>query len=204
MAFIPVTNGLQATFVWTQTGSRPNVNTMWFHDTTGDESLGRCEQLAGILEFWALGEVLPLVGTHKTLARIEVRDFTDEFSWKYTENVGDPGERAGGGAMNNVTLSITFRTGRVGKSYRGRNYLIGLVETDFAGDFYSSVQASAWSDAYYAMQAAVAADDYQHVVTSFQEDGVPRGMGLMTPVTGYGFADLMVDTQRRRVKPYSG
>lgn len=204
MAFTPVTNGLQATIVWQQTGHRPNVNTLWFQDLTGDESLARCEQLAGLLEFWVAGEVVPLVGTHKTCVRIEVRDFTDPAGWKYVENVNQPGERAGGGAPNNVTLSITFRTGKVGKAFRGRNYLVGLVETDFAGDNFSSVQASAWSDAYYAMAAAVQPEDYIHVVTSFEEAGVPRPMGVMTAVTGYGFADLVVDTQRRRSRPFSG
>jgi len=200
MAFIPVPDTWEATFVYTQAGVRPAINTLYFFDGTGPFTPTRAAYLAGLLENWAIAEVLPRICVNVTLARIEVRDLTTQFGAFHSENVDDIGENSGARAPSNVTMSLSFRTGQVGRSFRGRNYLVGLSEDDFTNNVFDGAEALAWRIAYGTMQTTLAGEDFTHVVVSRYADGVARSEGITTPVTSYIFADLNVDTQRRRAR----
>jgi len=200
MAFIEVADTWEATLVYTQTGVRPAINTLYFRDNVGPATPTRAAFLAGLLENWAIAEVLPRICVNVTLARIEVRDLSTQFGAYHSENVGQIGENAGARAPSNVTMSLSFRTGQVGRSFRGRNYLIGLSEDDFTNNVFDSAEALAWRIAYDTMRTDTAAEDFVHVVVSRYENGAPRMGGITTDVTSYIFADLNVDTQRRRAR----
>lgn len=100
----------------------------------------------------------------------------------------------------NVTLSISMRTGRAGRSYRGRSYWVGLYESTVAGDFVTTATANTiLGKMGNLLSGDFVLDGHQLVVLSKQENGVPRSIAVATPVTNMVIVDTRVDTQRRRL-----
>jgi len=110
-----------------------------------------------------------------------------------------------GGSANaalpgNVTLSIKFDGGFVGRSKRGRMYWLQLKESDVVGDLVQTVSLAAivgGVEAFFEdIQAAV--PDWQHVVVSYCQDNNWLSEGQTTVIDNYS-SDGIVDSQRRRL-----
>lgn len=99
-----------------------------------------------------------------------------------------------------ATFAIKFATDKIGRSYRGRMYwpaLIGLnVSNGTIQGSYADAMTGAIRDAMALVQTDVGC---QHVVLSYQHNCAWRATGVATPIVAYTYADLNIDSQRRRL-----
>lgn len=100
----------------------------------------------------------------------------------------------------NATFAIKFTTGLSGRSYRGRMYWPALVGVEILNNEVSSTYAADMRDAVMSFFAEIFdVAGAVHVVVSYQNDCEWNTTGVATPVTGYSYTDLHVDSQRRRL-----
>lgn len=108
---------------------------------------------------------------------------------------------------NNVTIAVSFRTASRGRSFRGRNYFVGLTESQVTDNTLSDPSAAAILDIYQNLLpvGGLFTDDWIWVVASrfsgVNADGVPipRVTGLSTPITSAVIVDKVIDSSRRRL-----
>lgn len=184
-------------------------NTLYFLSPS-PITIGMLVTLGGVLNDWWQANWQPLVATEVELTEIFLADLTSETGSIYSFVAGLPlGGTVGAEAMPaNVAPCISFRTGVRGRSFRGRNYLIGIDVDNVASNHIAADYLTDAIDAYNALATAVAAEDWQHAVVSRYSgytvvDGkkvpTPRVAGLATPVLSYAFTDDVVDSQRGRL-----
>lgn len=107
---------------------------------------------------------------------------------------------------NNVTMSVSFRTSSRGRSFRGRNYIIGLTEDQIAGNQVVAGVTGTWQAAYEELLASASTAGSIWVVASrfsgvdpVTHDPIPRATGITTPVTSVIVVDDNIDSARRRL-----
>lgn len=200
MAFVPTANGLTASMRYLWEGQQVE-NTLSFYNPAGwTES--NMEILGNILINWRTTELRSLQASTLSMVECYLVDQTAEDAPAVTVSVpsGDQPGTAGTASMpNNVTWSIQFRTVFRGRSGRGRNYALGLTEGAVTASAVSIATASAYITAYQALATDLEGGDYQHVVISKFNNNAPRPSGLVRLVTAYSYADLTIDSQRRRL-----
>lgn len=102
---------------------------------------------------------------------------------------------------NNVTWAIRFTTGAIGRSARGRMYVVGLPANriDAATQSILTTYADNWVTALESTQTAAASIGWSHCIVSRFHDKVKRATGVYRVVTGVGYHDLVLDSQRGRL-----
>lgn len=99
---------------------------------------------------------------------------------------------------NNVAVVASLITSKTGRSFQGRTYLPGIPESEVLGNTVLVAQTTAYVNAFIALQAQLTLAASELVVASFISGGVPRAVGVATPVTSVAVKNR-VDTQRRRL-----
>jgi hypothetical protein len=106
----------------------------------------------------------------------------------------------------NLSFAITLQTGLAGRSQRGRIYFPGIAAGQISGvGSQNSLQSAVANNMVILVNnliAAIAALSASHklVVTSFRSGNAWRAVAQNTVVTNAAYANLVVDTQRRRTK----
>lgn len=97
------------------------------------------------------------------------------------------GTRAGTSMATNVCMTITKRTGVLGRSFRGRSYWSGLGAGDLLDTHtFGSAAAAQVGDAFTAWIAAIVGDVVSEpVVISYQQGGVGLAEGDPTVITAW-------------------
>jgi hypothetical protein len=205
MPFIPVPNGVLVEFRMTSLAQQVE-NTLWFI-TGADPTVVTMTNLGNALETWWATEYSPLVSSGVSLREIALTSM-DSITGPQVTIVPSPalaGLNLGAQMPNNISLTVSFRTALRGRSFRGRNYVVGFVEAQIAGNEVNGVDAQNWADAYNAIPGAIAGTTYAWVVasrfsgTDANGDPIPRVTGIATPVTTALVVDTVVDSQRRRL-----
>lgn len=199
MAFIPVLNVAMVELVYLSKG---NVceNTLYF-EHTGAMTPDDLDELAGEILVWWDVNMQPLTSTDTALATIRCRDLSTETSpaIEYPLPVPLAGTASGGTPFpSNVTVATTFLTQTAGRSFRGRNYFVGINGAYVTGNTITTAFATALQLAYAALLTDLAAAGWTWVVVSRYSLGAPRVSGLATPVTATR-TQLDLDSQRRRL-----
>jgi hypothetical protein len=206
MAFVPVPNTALAEIRMTADLQQVE-NTLWFEfaDVPTAEQL---VTLATNLTTWWGTVIQPIVWEGVQLREILCTDESSETGAQGVFATADPtfGELALPPLPTSVSLAVSFRTGSRGRSFRGRNYVVGLVEdqTDGANTFTDAV-VSAFQAAYAGLITVASDSDCTWVVASrfsgVDGDGkpIPRETGVTTPITSVLVVDNVVDSQRRRL-----
>jgi len=155
---------------------------------------------ASVLSSWGLN-IMPVMSEDLKLVSVDTRDLSVEGGGGAVEALGSPSSGGFGGpsTSGNVAFCLTLRTGRLGRSYRGRKYFAGLPEAHVAANLFDATRAAALVTGFSAVLATLAEGDWQAVVVSRKNGGVLRPAGVATPVTAVIARDLKVDTQRRRL-----
>lgn len=206
MPFVPVANTVLAEF--RQTCDTQQVENTLYFEFLSAPSLGELNSLGSALVDWWRSEIAPHVWVGVELREVVLSDLSSASSLQATI-VPTPdalGELNLAPLPNNVSLTVSFRTGLRGRSFRGRNYVIGLVkdQTVTANTFASSLLTT-FQAAYTALLAVASAESVSWVVVSRFSgvDGaghpIPRAAGVTTPVTSVVIVDDVVDSQRRRL-----
>lgn len=164
--------------------------------------------LASNMRDWWAADYSDLVSNQCTLNEVVVTDLTTESSGQSViAGGGINGIQTAARVANNVTATVSFRTGARGRSFRGRNYIAGL--TTFAFD-----DANHLTEDFVADMIA----QYGNIITAILPAGqtwvvfsrfsgidptthrpIPRVAGVATAVTTVTVVDNIADSQRRRL-----
>lgn len=175
-------------------------NTLWFRKLSG--SLGQAElnALATSVRSWWFASVLPLLPAAVQFREVVATDrgTADGFQGDTAVGAGTGGGIAVAATPNNVSLSVSFRTGRRGRSRRGRNYWLAIpgdqVTANTVGDDYIADIIAAYQDL-----VGTGISGWEWVVVSLREGDDWRTEALITPVTTVVVVDTTVDSQRGRL-----
>lgn len=206
MPFVPVENTALVEIRMLSQGQQVE-NTLWFELATEIDSVSLGALLDAVHLWWS-SDIAPL-----TSSRVEVTEYvgTDQTTATAIQ-VSLPGDvtDVGGNTPNamplGTTFVVSFRTNLRGRSFRGRNYVVGLTEDQVDGNSLEAGVGELWRAAYENLIGVAAGVDWSWVVAS-RFSGVsgspptptPRVAGLTTPVTSVVVVDDFIDSQRRRL-----
>lgn len=200
MAFIPVPNCVQARIQFLSTTSVFAENVLYFA-TSGVPTPTDLEEIGSDLYTWLLDSLMPVTANIWSATGVNLRAMNEEEGISAFFNDGFP-IAGGGGAVpapNNVSYTVTWSTGLVGRSARGRSYGVGVVNSNTVnGNRLSDAARDALQLRWEALRADMATAGHALQVVSFFEGGVPRteGRKLVVLSTNVRFP---LATQRRRL-----
>lgn len=199
LPFIPAPNCVEVVLRFTWQGQRVAI-TLSF-EGAAPATAASMTTLAGAIETWWKASLKPLTVSTVTLNDIVVTalDSASAPGITYPITSGGAGTAAGASVPSNSTITTTFVTALRGRSYRGRNYFVGLN----TGQLQNAVQlsttvAASILAAYASLPGNVAASGFTHVVISRFTGNAPRVTAVATPVTAYQ-QEIFMDSQRRRL-----
>lgn len=134
------------------------------------------------------------------LVNIKCTDLTTEFSPGIEYSTGLPLTGSSGAAAlpNVVTVAVKWITALRGRSYRGRTFHIGLLESHVLDNQITTAALTLLQAYYLQIWGGVPIAGADLVVASRIQGGVERETGVMTPIIGFQI-DRGIDTQRRRL-----
>ena len=199
MPFVPGNDVAQVELRFLWSGQRVE-NTMYFQGIA-DWISTSMELLALQVESWWLSNVQALVSDQVELQEVFVTnlDTATSGTWSQPTTPGTSGARVSPALPNNVSCALSFRTAGRGRSSRGRNYVLGLTEDQVSNNTLLTSEAIGYTNAYGVWLTAVIPNSANWVVFSRFTNGAPRVVGLAQQILSVGFADLTIDSQRRRL-----
>lgn len=201
LAFIPVPNTALVQLVF-DVGVNSVENTLYFNTTAvGGWTESALEDLANVVSTWWELEMAPFAASTVNLREVNATDLSVINSWFASTSPTATGEKLTAIMPGNVTLAVSFRTGKIGRAYRGRNYVVGLTEDVITIDTVNSATVSGLALAYADLPDMVFSvnENASWVVVSRFIGNAPRLQGVTTPVTSIVIVDDTVDSQRRRL-----
>jgi hypothetical protein len=206
MPFVPVPATIQVDVIYLLDNQRVE-NTLYFEKGDG-WGLGEIEAFLFDLYSYIASDLLPALSEAIQLIELIARllDTASSLTASYVPATPPTGEVAGDPAPNNVTYTISFKTGLAGRSFRGRNYVAGLPDAAVIGNTINGSTRTALLAFYSGLTALAASNGATWVVVSRYSgvdpttgDPIPRVTGVTTPVSSVGTFDTTVDSQRRRL-----
>lgn len=201
--FVPVPNAAALTLFFRSNAGKVFTNGFGFvkGSTWGTTDLQNlCDAVPDAFEEL----ISPVMSEEVVLWQITARDLSTE-EGNYAENVpASPiaGEDAFPLGLLNAALIVTFRTGIIGRSARGRMYFGGVAAAARVNDqLWSESKALQVQNAFGSFLPTIATEtESEHCVISRQEDNVPLTTGITRVVTNY-IGRTYVGTVRGRVRP---
>jgi hypothetical protein len=206
MPFVPVPNTalveLRMTF-----DSQQVENTLWF-EFGSDPDAAVLTTLASELESWWVGQYAPLISEQVVLREVVATNMSSASSVQVAQVAAglETGTQTSPPLPSNASLTVSFRTGLRGRSFRGRNYIVGLTEDTNTGNQINAVYLSSVRDAYANLLPGIGAPTGATWVVASRFSGVtgagvpiPRATGVTTPITTVVIVDDIIDSQRRRL-----
>jgi hypothetical protein len=199
MPFVPFERTAQVNVRYTYQGQQVE-NTLYFDRLEGWDTAA-LEALADSLTSSLNTLVMPFMPTSLTLRELYLIDLSadDAEGVTYTAGLPQAGLIAGDAMPSNVTITASFRTNGRGRSARGRNFLLGIMEDQVSNNLVSLTFTDIWSEFFDVLLGLGASEGFVWVVASRIADGEPRALGQTRPITAYTFVDQTVDSQRRRL-----
>lgn len=206
MVFVPVPNTVEAEIRVTSQGQKCE-NTLWFEFAAAPGVVDLTDLGADLLSWWTT-YIAPNTSSVVQLREILLRDMSSPTA---LQHVTVPltalfGSNTPNIMPGNVTMSISFRTALRGRSFRGRNYAIGITEDQCAGNSFVAGLTATWAAAYAPLLDPANVSGSNWVIASrfsgvdpTTKKPIPRATGVTTPVTAVNVVDDNVDAMRRRL-----
>jgi len=199
MAFIPVPNVALAEIRMTW-DAQLCENTLYF-EFGSPPDVAALTGLGAALEAWWIDNYKPKANSNVQLREIFMTDLTTDSGPTVSRSpaslvIGDNTSEA---LPNNVTCSVSFRSGLRGRSFRGRNYFVGLSDDQVSHNTLTSVFIEDIVAAYTALIATAGSVSADWVVVSRFHNKLPRTTGVATPIISVTVVDSTVDSARRRL-----
>ncbi len=196
--FIPAENTVKVEMVYNTPGGIAE-NTLYFADATSWDA-SDVGVIAGEIKAWWEDTIRNWQSTGVSLAKVRAQDISVEDGnfWEYTAGLPEAGLGATAVLPQNVTGAIKFSTGRAGRSYRGRNFFVGLGEAYVTGDTIDSTLIAGVMTGYEGLDDPAVISKGHQVVVSYCQNGEWLTDAVVTAVNGRSF-DNTVDSQRRRL-----
>lgn len=199
MAFVPAIN-CALIEVRQELFGQQTENTLYFRYESAVDA-AELNVLASYIEGWFTAEVMDGNLSQDLIYRETVATLlTTSTSPSITVNAeaGHTSTVTSPSLPGNVAFTLSFKTNERGRYARGRNYIMGLAEANVAGNVFASGVALSLVGAYAQLFTMLPAG-WEWVVLSRSFEGNPRVEGLQLPVTTVTYADLYIDSQRRRL-----
>lgn len=151
---------------------------------------------------WAVDNILPLLAEDVVFGVVTARDLSTNPGFEFERSFGPfQGGVASEAAPNNVCITVSFRTGVAGRSFRGRNYISGIPNSSITLNVLNTPFANDIIGAYNLLLAGggVLPANWVWVVLSNFHNGVARAVGLTSQIQNSILTDTIVDSQRRRL-----
>lgn len=199
MPFVPVPNILQVEMLYSWAGQQIENVTYWWSEGGWDASEALALHAALVQSY--SDNVAPVVANTLSLNSVKYTDLSAEtgFGVEYATGLPIVGAAGTGSLPNNCAFAIKFVTALRGRSYRGRNFVPGLVEGAVTNNEVNESWAFAWVTFFQEWALAAAAlGASQHVVSRFTGN-TQRTVGVATEIVSRTWSDVTVDSQRRRL-----
>ncbi len=206
MPFVPVPNAMLVEMRM-QLDTQKVENTLYFRSSAPSET--NATSLANALITWWSENYAPLVSSDVKLNEVVVTDLSSEtgFQVSVAPSVLTSGDITSSDTEpNNVTIAVSFRTSSRGRSFRGRNYIVGITNSQIANNTMDNTTLLAWQAAYTALlDVAESVTMVWVVVSRFSgvdpDTGqpIPREEGITTEINNVVLTDATLDSQRRRL-----
>lgn len=198
MAVQLVPNGIEIVMNGDQNGV-PIVNVLWSR-TAGEVVDSDLSDAVSAVKGWWTSAIRPYIHSTYILNSITATDKSVEGGHQYTQSYvsSNQGLLTGAAAAANAAAVISWRTARIGRSYRGRTYIGGLDNSvaftaqEMTTDFQTllTTAGAGLIDALNGIGQSLS-------VLSRVLGGVLRVTGLLTEIVGV-VVDIKLDSQRRR------
>lgn len=206
MPFVPVANTalVETRMTW---ASQQVENTLWI-EFPAAISPSDLLTLANDIDSWWETFYGPLVSDGVQLHEVVATDMTSASSGQVsvTPAIAAIGGQSSPDLPSNASLTISFRTALRGRSFRGRNYLVGLTEDTNTGNIINDAFLALVVAAYEELLPGGSALSAGEWVVASRFSGVdtngvpiPRVAGVTTPITTVVIVDNVIDSQRRRL-----
>lgn len=173
-----------------------NVENTYHYHVAGTIDTAKLTAMANTYKDWVAAHVI-LFATQAAFIKVYLEDLTSSSSasLEYNPPAVIDGTDDGNILPNNVSFSIKRMTGLRGRANRGRIYWIALTEAslDSSGQQITKPRADVRVTACNDLLAA------QFSANAAQEVIYHKALGTGTAVTSYTYADLFLDSQRRRL-----
>lgn len=206
MPFVPVANTALVEVRVTANGQQCENTTWW--EFPAPPVPADLISLGNALEAWWNAFPAPLTSSNVQLREILLTSQHDATAPQVsiTPGIATFGTSTANIVPNNVTMSVSFRTALRGRSFRGRNYIVGITEDQIAGNSFVAAFTPLWQAVYEELLTVAASEGVTWVVAS-RFSGVnpgtgapiPRAAGVTTPITTVLVVDDFVDSARRRL-----
>lgn len=200
MAFQVVTNGAEVVVHGLAQGE-VCMTTLGFIGTPGWLVTDLADLVFQVRTAWT-AEMLPLLPAAYVAVEVVGKGLRSDSDFESTIAFAAPGTGDYGGTPlpNNVSIAIAFKTGKVGRSNRGRNYWPLLVESVVTGNAVDATYMTSLLSAYDVLQTTVEDEGvFTLSVISRYHNKALRNPAIGTPVTSFSFANNCVDSMRRRL-----
>lgn len=196
MAFLATPNAALCEIKYLWNDVQIFTNSLWF--TRSNFSQADLDSLAELLDDFAVSEVTPWLSSGVDYQEVVC---TDQRSVGGLQSIGNGGFGTAGGRTGNVddlatSLVVTLRTNRIGRAFRGRNYVRGLSHLDVADNEVVGAVSDGVSLAYSNLIGAAFSEGWTWVIRTSQVDGVPQDPALTTPITSALVRTRIVGHQR--------
>lgn len=206
MPFVPVPNTIAVDVIYLLDSQRVE-NTLYFERSDGWD-LASITAFLTDLEAWISSELMPLLSASIQFIELAARLLDTASSIGLVNTVSPPvsGGQPGDSVSNNVTYTVSFRTGLTGRSFRGRNYVPGLSVSTVGGNTIAGGTRTGLLAFYDGLRSLGGDNGIAWVVVSrfsgvdpVTKLPIPRTTGVTTVITSVGTFDTTVDSQRRRL-----
>lgn len=200
MAFIPVADTVLVELRFDYFGQKIE-NTLYFRKL-GGSSVAQAIGLMNDLEVWWTSLLSNYLSQDISLRELNVTDLSSVSGYSVSQAAPTPnpnGNVAAAGMPGSVALCVSFRTPNRGRSFRGRNYVAGIAETNIVGNTVDSAVVAGVLGSYQGIPSSIVSSAWDWVVVSRFNGGAPRVAGVATDVTSVIIVDDFVDSQRRRL-----
>jgi hypothetical protein len=175
-------------------------NTVYFQRDLGWDVLS-LQGLGEAIRDWWKTSMAPNVSSAVALREVYCTDLSTDVgpAIGVATELPASGELLSPSMPNNVSITVSFRTSNRGRSSRGRNYALGLVEAEVVNNEVDLTRTNLIVAAYVELIALALTLDATWVVASRFADNAPRVSGETFLIREVLVVDRVIDSQRRRL-----
>jgi hypothetical protein len=183
MPFIPVPNVVQARLDWAHDNGLVAEN-VFYHATTGVPTMSDLNDIGDLWGSLFAEALVTNTSPEWNLLSVTLRAMNEAEGIEINYSDGFPfaGTNPSSAAPNNCSYTVTWGTGLVGRSARGRTYVIGMPINSIAqGNRLVDASQAAFQNSWDIVREGFATGGHAIQVVSFIEGGVPRAEGRALP-----------------------
>lgn len=198
MPFVAAPNIVMAEFLAQKDGqlieNRVHVNML------AEPTLASMGTLSTALISWLTADYANRLPQEVNITALKLTSLHTQNAVQLTTPLNIVGVVAGGAMPNEVSYCVSLRTGFIGRSARGRFYILGVPTGVMTlQNRINSAYRTNITNTVAALRTTISATGFLQVIVSFVSNGVPRPGGpVYFVVASATTTDDIVDSQRRR------